>query len=1064
MAQIPPTPVGSLQTTKKNGKNFIIAGLNDPVVKYKHNMWGPKLRVLGPFFKNYNKSGNKYLIPEKNYKQFRKNYNRSQLPGKAAGVVRRGLGGARRGIASALTPAEGSEAAHTVGMLRKAPGKALAGIKSGAKGVGKFFTPSNATRGEWQKTKQQLGSEFEAARKAATAARQRVAVGRRLPTTGYTYPNLNLNAIARAQNRNALNNLLFGKGVRTNLPSNYTGRKNAINEMTANQSNKNAAKQKINELYFQTRAGARLRALVPNKNPFAGLGAKFQRAPEPPLTGTILKGLKNKTNKKNINALLFGQSGTYKSNNYRRKLQEINNYKFTKENDILSENWNKTKGNARAPIQIILNQVLQEEAKPGYGARLGSALAGVSLKPSNETKAQFRKFIGQKRLNATIQLPSMTYALVQNIAKAQNRNALNALLFGNQRTNQNENYTKRIQNIKNLKRQSFMNEAKFNANKKAAEEAIRRLYFNQKLSAQAGRGFKAAKGATGTGLEWAKGAAGQGLEATIQGYRRATGQRKINRTKLSELKNANLEAISKAIKKENLNKLLFGNQRTNNVNNYKYRIQNIQNLKSNKGNKAIAKIHELAIDSMLANQYAREIEGDPGLASKFGAGLVSGAEWAGGKLVSGAGRLVSGAGRLVSGAGRLVSGAGAAASFVGRRTDPAAAQVARLNLEIQALKNNPNANQKNLQNKIARRAAILARMKPEQRKNVLAVAKGEAGEAALANMESPIYNFSTNPLGELARAKKNYNKKKDPAIIGQVLQAMSNIWTKRTSETAARAMLKRFVNIGPRHSNISKMYQNLAGKNAGQYSSSYISKLFGSKYNKYGLGVKKGNLLNVVKYAARAYGEGRRKEETRPAAPAPAPAPGYPAAMPMAPGYPVAMPMAPAPALPPRVEEVVSKVGGIERANNLVKNAGGPEVIRMASSALNRSRGNVQLAMKQTGLPATTFTNVKKLGGPQLATRVAKTVIVQPTRVVVRGRAGRMVRRAPTRRVVRRVVRAPTRRVVRRVVRAPTRRVIKKKSRRVYTRRIMADKEIKKLIHKLTRKNLEAQVAQCLLR
>ena len=59
---------------------------------------------------------------------------------------------------------------------------------------------------------------------------------------------------------------------------------------------------------------------------------------------------------------------------------------------------------------------------------------------------------------------------------------------------------------------------------------------------------------------------------------------------------------------------------------------------------------------------------------------------------------------------------------------------------------------------------------------------------------------------------------------------------------------------------------------------------------------------------------------------------------------------------------------------NMVKNAGGPMAISAAVTALKRANGNVNMAMKTTGLPRQTFTNVKNLGGVNAAPRIAASV------------------------------------------------------------------------------------------
>jgi hypothetical protein len=60
---------------------------------------------------------------------------------------------------------------------------------------------------------------------------------------------------------------------------------------------------------------------------------------------------------------------------------------------------------------------------------------------------------------------------------------------------------------------------------------------------------------------------------------------------------------------------------------------------------------------------------------------------------------------------------------------------------------------------------------------------------------------------------------------------------------------------------------------------------------------------------------------------------------------------------------------------NMVQNAGGPVAVRAAVTALKRANGNVNTAMRATGLPRQTFTNVKNLGGVNIAPRIAASVV-----------------------------------------------------------------------------------------
>lgn len=97
--------------------------------------------------------------------------------------------------------------------------------------------------------------------------------------------------------------------------------------------------------------------------------------------------------------------------------------------------------------------------------------------------------------------------------------------------------------------------------------------------------------------------------------------------------------------------------------------------------------------------------------------------------------------------------------------------------------------------------------------------------------------------------------------------------------------------------------------------------------------------------------------------------------------------------------------------------------IRKAVTALKRANGNVNVAMRATGLPRQTFTNVKNLGGVNIAPRIAASV--------VRHRKRRTTKKKPTHKV-----------------RKPS----------IRTNRI------KKVVHKVPRKNLERFVLLWALR
>jgi hypothetical protein len=112
------------------------------------------------------------------------------------------------------------------------------------------------------------------------------------------------------------------------------------------------------------------------------------------------------------------------------------------------------------------------------------------------------------------------------------------------------------------------------------------------------------------------------------------------------------------------------------------------------------------------------------------------------------------------------------------------------------------------------------------------------------------------------------------------------------------------------------------------------------------------------------------------AAPYPFPMAGPAAAAP----YPIPMGGGAPPQISVKVNTRGSNVGGVSLPPpstsqvNMVQNAGGPVAIQKAVTALKRANGNVNAAMRTSGLPRQTFTNVKNLGGVNIAPRIAASV------------------------------------------------------------------------------------------
>jgi len=137
--------------------------------------------------------------------------------------------------------------------------------------------------------------------------------------------------------------------------------------------------------------------------------------------------------------------------------------------------------------------------------------------------------------------------------------------------------------------------------------------------------------------------------------------------------------------------------------------------------------------------------------------------------------------------------------------------------------------------------------------------------------------------------------------------------------------------------------------------------------------------------------------------------------------------------LPPAQREAVKNAGGLARASSLIENAGGPTVVTRAAEVLKKSGGNVEKAVMSTpSIPMSAFQNVKKLGGPTTAVRTVRVVQVVKTRVRRRKAPAKKPRRVPTRKTK------------------------KKKKTSVAT--------LKKIVHKLPRRNLEREALKWLSR
>ena len=414
----------------------------------------------------------------------------------------------------------------------------------------------------------------------------------------------------------------------------------------------------------------------------------------------------------------------------------------------------------------------------------------------------------------------------------------------------------------------------------------------------------------------------------------------------------------------------------------------------------------------------------------------------------------------VQGVGRV---GGLTATAIKRLTRTNAALLAKLQTELKNLesKENPtNENRKAIVNKTARIGQLLGTKSPVKRANIAAVAGYATGKNGLpqpsaapsGSANNTNFNFSSNPYTEIIRARHMYNRANRATkqqIVGKIMKGMANIWRNRSSNTVAKATLKHIVNRGPKHANIAKMYESLAGRGSSS-SSSNISRLLGLRPGS----SSSSSLASLAPSLLRSLGGSSSNFERllrgssapqMPMAPPPsypmAPPPSYP---PMAvPSYPMAAPMPPMNQLPPSIRTAVNNAGGSKRVNNMIQNIGGPEMVKVTSRALVKAHGNINVAARQTGMPPRVFQNIKNLGGPKVATRIV--VVQRRSRpVVVKRRRVVVVKRRPT--------------VTKR------HRVVKKKTRRVSVRKGPTIKDIKKLVHKLHKSELETRVVQCLMR
>lgn len=162
--------------------------------------------------------------------------------------------------------------------------------------------------------------------------------------------------------------------------------------------------------------------------------------------------------------------------------------------------------------------------------------------------------------------------------------------------------------------------------------------------------------------------------------------------------------------------------------------------------------------------------------------------------------------------------------------------------------------------------------------------------------------------------------------------------------------------------------------------------------------------------------------------------------------------------LPQMERSALNNAGGYRRAASLVQNAGGPESVSRALTALRNSGGNVQRAMQNSGLPKNVFTNVNKLGGPVTARR-ALTAVKKVSKKT--GRPSTFNLGSPSTRRPASSVRPATVNLGR--VAQPRRTKKKRVSSACATCKKPRDNHIRLIVSQLRRNNLERNYLKCLL-
>lgn len=377
--------------------------------------------------------------------------------------------------------------------------------------------------------------------------------------------------------------------------------------------------------------------------------------------------------------------------------------------------------------------------------------------------------------------------------------------------------------------------------------------------------------------------------------------------------------------------------------------------------------------------------------------------------------------------------------FISRRTNIPEVQFRRAQLELQNLKNrmakgNTTITQKNIINKEAFITGLQVKIGkkglPEYSSLLEKLKFGNGGGKPIPRRRS--LRTSQN----IHNAGREYSKTKSRQLLANFQRAVLELQSMESNSSRRRNLLENFKSYGPSN----RTFQNMVNR--------YIEREKSKpKTNNKGRVIGGATVSGNGRGGQQIIFGGGAPGQAPAAAQAPAAPMPFPMAGPVAAPYPIQMGGG---APPPQVSVKVNtrpnvgmprgpNVGmprgpnvGVAGVNlpppstsqvNMVENAGGPMAIRKAVTALKRANGNVNVAMRATGLPRQTFTNVKNLGGVNIAPRIAASV--------VRHRKRRTTKKKPTHKV-----------------RKPS----------IRTNRI------KKVVHKVPRKNLERFVLLWALR